>query len=354
VHRQRRDGRRARQPAGRGRRGAQPARPARGQRDGRARGAGPLIGLLLLLLAAGLLVAGAELFVENAAAAAARLRVSVLAVAVLLAGAEPEEMVTAVLAALADRPGLAVGDALGANVTMLTAALGLAALVRPLPVGARTRTYAVGSALAGLLAVLALLGGGVSRVEAALLVLAYAGLVGAVWRYERHPPAIGELAEIAESEEGEGDEGAVRRSARAPALVVVGLVLMTAGGALAVDGATRLVGLLDTTDTAVGLTVLALATTAEMFAIVLTAARHRVQEVAVAAVVGSAAYNATATLGAAGLARPLPVADALPAALAAAALPVVLLVLARHGRLARTAGAVLLASYLAFVALVLG
>jgi cation:H+ antiporter len=92
-----------------------------------------LTAVLLLLLAAGLLVGGAELFVENAAAAAARLGVTVLAIGVLLAGAEPEELLTAILAAAQDRPGLAAGDAIGANVTMLTAALGLAAVVRPLP-----------------------------------------------------------------------------------------------------------------------------------------------------------------------------------------------------------------------------
>ena len=68
--------------------------------------------------------------------------------AVLLAGAEPEELGTAVVAAARDRPGLAAGDALGANLTMLPAALGLAALARPLPVGRRTRQYAVASAVA--------------------------------------------------------------------------------------------------------------------------------------------------------------------------------------------------------------
>ena len=39
------------------------------------------------------------------------MRLSVVAVAVLLAGAEPEELVTAVLASAQDRPGLAAGDA---------------------------------------------------------------------------------------------------------------------------------------------------------------------------------------------------------------------------------------------------
>ena len=314
-----------------------------------------MIAVLLLLASAGLLVAGAELFVDSAAAAASRLGVTVLAVAVLLAGAEPEELVTAVLASAADRPGLAVGDAVGANVTMLTVVLGLAALVRPLPVGRRTRTYAVGAAVAGLLAVLALLGG-IGSGEGALLLLAYAGLVAHVWRREQAPPVIGELAELAERDDegdGEGEDDSDRAPALSLLLVGVGLALMTAGGVLAVEGATRLVAALDRTDTAVGLTVLGLVTTAELFAIVLAAARRGVQEVAVAAVVGSAAYNATATLGAAALAGQLP-ATGLDAACLAAVLPLALVALSRTGRLGRPAGALLIATYLVFTFLVLG
>ena len=304
-----------------------------------------ILAVVLLVVAAGLLVAGAELFVENAAAAAFRLGVTLLATAVLLAGAEPEELLTAVLASAQDRPGLAVGDAVGANVTMLTGALGLAAVVRPLPIGARTRLYAGGSAGAGVLAVLALLGG-VTRLEGVLLLLAYVALVAAVWRRERTPPVIGELAEAQDADPS-------RRPAVALALVAVGLVVMTAGGALAVEGATRLVTAVDRSDTAVGLTVLGLATTAELFALVLAAARHGVEEVAVAAVVGSAAYNATATLGAAAVVAPLPQ-TALVAASVAAVLPLAVLALSRGGSLGRAAGGSLLVAYLVFVVATLG
>ena len=286
---------------------------------------------------------GADLFADHAAGAAGRLRLSVVAVAVLLAGAEPEELVTAVLASAQDRPGLAAGDALGANLTMLTAALGLAALARPLPVGRRTRQYAVASAVAGLLAVLVLVDGRVGRVEGGLLLLAYAAGVAAVWRRERTPPAIGELAEL-------DDDDAPSRWALP--LVAAGLLLMTAGGAAAVEGATRLVADLGRTDEAVGLVVLGLATTAELFALVLAAARAGVEEVAVAAVVGSAAYNATTTLGTAAVVAPLQVDGLLLPACAAAALPLAVVLLGRTGSLGRASGALLAAAYALFVALV--
>jgi cation:H+ antiporter len=312
--------------------------------------AGP-VGWLLLAGAAVLLVGGAELFVENAAGAARRLGVTVLAVGILLAGAEPEELLTAVIAALRDRPGLAVGDALGANVTMLTACLGLAALIRPLAVGHRVRQYALMSAVAAGLAVLALLDGRVSRVEGGLLVTAYVGLVALVWWREREPPALGELAEL-DDDHGEGD-AEQRRPAVALLLALVGIALMVAGGDLAVRGAERVVASLGRTDSAVGLTVLALATTAELFALVLSAARHDVPEVAVAGVVGSAAYNATATLGAAALARPLVADDVLAPALLGLVLPLVLLVVTRRGQLGRLAGTCLAVTYLVYLIAVL-
>ena len=316
------------------------------------------VGWLLLAGAAGLLVAGAELFVENAAGAARRLGVTVIAIGILLAGAEPEELLTAVIAALQDRPGLAAGDAVGANVTMLTACLGLAALVRPLQLGHRVRQYALLSAVAGVLAVLALLSGTVGRVEGALLVTGYVSLVGLVWWREKEPPTIGELAEIAEHADDEhagddDDRSGSRSPARSLVLVVVGIALMVVGGDLAVRGAVRVVESLGRTDSAIGLTLLALATTAELFALVLTAARHAVPEIAVAGVVGSAAYNATATLGAAALARPLVVEGVLAASVLAAVLPLAVLALAPRGRLGRPAGAALCTAYVVYVVVVL-
>jgi len=331
---------------------------------------------LLLAGAAVLLMVGAELFVENAAGAARRLGVTVVAVGVLLAGAEPEELLTAVIAALQDRPGLAAGDAIGANVTMLTACLGLAAVVRPLQLGHRVRQYAMLSAVAGGLAVLALLSGTVGRLEGGGLVAAYVGLVALVWWREKEPPALGELAEIAEifehrahgddhgdgdhgdGDHGDGDGGDDDRSARRTpaaslALAGPGIALMVGGGDLAVRGAVRIVESLGREDSAIGLTVLALATTAELFALVLTAARHAVPEIAVAGVVGSAAYNATATLGTAALARPLVVEGVLAASVVAAVLPLTVLALAPRGRLGRPAGAVLCAAYVVYVVLVL-
>src|SRR5260370_13348443 len=154
-----------------------------------------VVGLGLLAVSAVMLIAGAELFTETAAAAARGLRIAVVGAAFLLAGAEPEEMITAVIASGRHRPGLAAGDAIGANLTMLTLVLGLAALARPLPFSGRVRGYAIWSALAGGLAALAVAGSIIGRWQGGLLVAAYLAGVALLWLRGREPPVLWGVAQ---------------------------------------------------------------------------------------------------------------------------------------------------------------
>lgn len=307
------------------------------------------VGVVLVLLAAGLLWLGAELFVENSASTGSRLGVTGLAVGLLLAGAEPEELITAIIAAVRDQGGIAAGDAIGANVTMLTLVVGLAAFLRPLPIGGRVRQYLVGVAGLGVLAAL-LMPGGVSRVEGIGLVLAYVAAVALVWVRERKPPAIGELAEVGEEEEEE--EGASEPNTwQGLALLITGIGIMALGGWVAVLGAENLVTAFGVAESVVGLTIVALATTAELFALAVSAHRHDLSELAVAGVVGSAGYNATVTLGGAAVVRPIATPGIAGAAWLAAGLPLLVLALGgRHGQLNRLAAVTLILTYMIYVA----
>src|SRR5260370_27575501 len=149
-----------------------------------------VLGLGLLAVSAVMLITGAELFTESAGAAARGLGIAVFGAAFLLAGAEPEEMITAVIASGRHRPGLAAGDAVGANLTMLTLVLGLAAVARPLPFGGRVRGYALWSALAGGLAALAGARGSIGRWQGGLLLAPYLGGVALFVVREREAPRL--------------------------------------------------------------------------------------------------------------------------------------------------------------------
>ena len=134
-------------------------------------------------------------------------------------------------------------------------------------------------------------------------------------------------------------------------LLLAGLVLMVVGGRLAVAGAERIVGSLGMAESVVGLTFVALATTAELFALVWAAARRGVEELAIAGLLGSVIYNATATLGVAALVRPLAISGMVGPAVLAAVVPVVLAVWASvTGRLGRVTGVLLLGCYAVYLA----
>ncbi len=309
-----------------------------------------LLWVLPLLAGVALIVWGAETFAEHLSVASVRLGVSSFAMALLLAGAEPEEVATAVTASARDLPAIAFGDVIGANVAVCLVAVGVGAWVAPLPFGPRVRRYAVAGLPLGALAATVSWDGRVGRVEALVLVAAYVAFVATIWAIERRPPALGETAELAEA--AERPPGRVGREL---GLVLVGLAAMAVGASVLVEGVRRLSGI-ESTQTKLGLTVVGLATAFELVVLAWSAARRGMTEAVVAAVVGSYAYNATMTLGAGALARPLTIADAAslhPAWLAMLVALLAVLGASAGGRIGRRRAVGLLTLYPCFVALVL-
>ena len=163
----------------------------------------------------------------------------------------------------------------------------------------RSLEYGVASAVLGAVAWLLLLNGVLGRLEGGLLVLLYVAGVVWVWRREQDPAA--------DRRDGRArGEGRLARGPTAPTRPPAGpccwccsgVLGMVVGGFLAVRGAEGLVDVLGVGESVIGLTVLALATSAEMVALVWAARRRGLTEVVVAGTVGAVAYNATVTLGA--------------------------------------------------------
>ena len=308
-------------------------------------------GLLVAVIGVGLIVWGAEVFAEHLAGASVRLGVSSFAMALLLAGAEPEELATSVTASLRDVPAIAFGDVIGANVAICLVAIGVGACVAPLPFGARVRRYAFAGLPLGALATWMSWDGRVGRVEGAVLVAAYVAFVGAIWAVERQPPSLGETGELAEAIE----EPPTGRVGRELMMVLAGVVAMAAGALALVEGV-RAVSGVESTQTKLGLVVVGFATAFELVVLAWSSARRGISEAVVAAVIGSFAYNATMTLGAGALARPLRIVDAASLHVGWISMVVALgavLLLSAGGTITKRRGVGLLALYPLFVVAVL-
>jgi len=306
---------------------------------------------ITFLAGVGLIVWGAESFAEHLGAASVRLGVSSFALALLLAGAEPEELATSVAASLKGAPAVVFGDVIGANVTVCLVALGVGAIVAPLPFRRAVMRYALlGLPLGALCAALSW-NGRVERIEGAVLVLAYLAYVAIIWIAERRPPSLGEVKEIEEARE-KAAEGIPDRIGRDLILLLSGVLAMVVGATLLVEAIQRVAGA-EHLQARLSLTLVGFATGFELVVLAWSAARRGASEAVVAAVVGSFAYNVTMTLGAGALVRPLGIADAAalhwPWLAMIGALALVTAFAARGGELRWPAGIVLLALYPVFV-----
>lgn len=301
-----------------------------------------ILWLAVALGGVALIVWGAETFAEHLAAASVRLGASAFGLAVLLAGAEPEELATVVTASLRGTPGIALGDVIGANIVICLVALGIGAWLSPLPFGAEVRPYALAGLPLGTGAAVIAWDGQVTRLEGAVLVGAYIAFVAVLWVRERRPPSLGETDELAAAREHPPS-----RVGRELVLVVAGVAAMAAGAVALVDGIRQLSGI-EETQTRLGIAVVGFATAFELVVLAWSSARRGISEAVVAGVVGSFAYNVTMTLGAGALARPIRLLDAgvlhvgWLVMLGSLAVP---LLLSRRGLLRRPHGAALIALY---------
>jgi cation:H+ antiporter len=315
-----------------------------------------VIALGLLVAGCALLLRGADWFMDGAVDLARALGVSALVIGVLLAGLEPEEMLTAAVASARGAPALAVGNVIGTNVTIVTLALGLSALIFPVLIDRSVRRQALIATLVSVIPIVLLFLGTVTRLAGVLLLIIFAGYTFLLWRVDR--TAMQRLAE-SEIDEDDNDDGNSDREQYKhwhflwqPLLLTFGgLAAMVIGGPAVVEGALRLANLVNRGQGVVGATIVSLGTGAEMLALGVSAARRRQAEILVGGILGSFAYNLLVTLGLAAALHTIPVYPPM----STVALPIMvvvhllLLILIWYGKIPRLIGGVLIAVYSAYL-----
>lgn len=306
--------------------------------------------LIAMIAGTAAIVWGAERFAEHLADASKRLGVTAFALAILLAGAEPEELATVVTASARDVGGVAFGDVIGANAAIVTIALGVGAWIVTIPFGRSIQRYAAGGLITGILATTFMWDGSLARTEGAILVIAYVVFVAVIWLSERRPPSLGEAGELDQAADSEGRVGSDL------AWVLAGLVALTIGSIVLVEGVRQITDI-ESTQTRLGLTVVGFATAFELVVLAFSASRHGVTEAVIAGVIGSYAYNMTMSLGVGALVAPISISDAgllhAPLIVMLALLAVAIVLGVRRGRLDRRDAVVLFAGYPVFVLIAL-
>lgn len=262
---------------------------------------------LLFLLGLVLVVTGAELVVRAGGRLAAMLRISpmVIGLTVVTLGTTSPELAVGITAAAQGRGELAVGNIAGTNLLNLFFILGLSALIRPLPLQLLSIKLDLPVMVAAALALIVLSWDGLlSRMDGFLLLSGAAIYTAVLVRLSRR-----ESLRVRRQFSQEFGTGAMQRGDRAQpvrsaVLLLAGLAVTVAGADLLVTGAGDIARALGVSDAIIGLTIVAIGTSAPELATMLVSTYRNERDIAVGNLLGSSIYNILFILGATAVASP--------------------------------------------------
>jgi cation:H+ antiporter len=280
------------------------------------------------------------------------IRPMMIGLTVVSLGTSVPELAIGIDAAVSGSPGLAVGNIVGTNLVNILLILGLSAVLAPIALDRATLRFDLPAmTAAALLLYLLSIDGALTRPDGVILLLggvAYtAGLVQ-VSRRETADPDEGPAAIVA----GAADR---RRPLRHVLLLLVALVVVVIGAELLVEGAVSSARTLGVSDAIIGLTIVAVGTSAPELVTTVVSTLRGDRDLAIGNLIGSSIYNIGAVLGLTVVVAPhgVPVPDEVLAAdlgllvvVTAAAVPVFV----TGTRISRIEGGLFVASYIGYLA----
>ena len=311
-----------------------------------------LIPLVKILFGVVLLIGGAEWLVRGASSLAVRAGITPLVVGltVVAFGTSSPELVVGIQAAVTDRGAVALGTVVGSNICNIVLILGLAALVRPMATHREVLRLdlPIMILVTVVFTAVALLSPSLTRWHGAALltgIVVYSAFT--IHLARRH--AAGVEARVDTEHVPSGMPGW-----RMALFLAAGPLLLVTGSDLVLDGAVAGAERLGVSQAVVGLTVVAVGGSLPELATSLAAAMKGKADIAAGNVIGSNIFNILCILGAAALARPIPLrgGDTIGAVdLAMMNLAAIALfpMMSSGMRLGRVEGAAMLAVYVVYV-----
>jgi cation:H+ antiporter len=223
---------------------------------------------------------------------------------VVSVGTSMPELAVGITAAAEGRGALAVGNIAGTNIFNILFILGLSAALRPLPLHLQSIRLDVPVMIATALVLLAMAWDGLlTRTEGLLLVAGAVGYTTALVR-----SSLGEAPAVQREFAEEYGSGMPRPGAALPAnrlgralwngsLLLVGMAVTVLGAELLVSSAASIARAYGVSDAFIGLTIVAIGTSAPELATTLVATVKDDRDVAIGNLIGSSIYNVLVILG---------------------------------------------------------
>jgi len=207
------------------------------------------VAVALVLVGFVLLIWSADVLVDNASELASKLGVSTFLIGIIIVGfgtSAPELFVSA-MAALENRGNLALGNALGSNITNIGLVLGIAALVRAMPVNRNTASKDIPVILvAGLVALVLLLDGRLGHIDGFILLVILVGYL----LYSAKTSGTDEAL----------DTSSDKSTAMSATWTIISIVILMVSSRILVLGASTIAEYFSVSELVIGLTVVAIGT----------------------------------------------------------------------------------------------
>jgi cation:H+ antiporter len=300
--------------------------------------------ILAIVVGLAILLWSADRFVEGSAATARHYGMPSLLIGMIVVGFGTSAQ---------GNSGIALGNAYGSNIANIALILGLTAMISPIAVHSQVlrKELPILTAIT-ILAFFQIHDGELTRSDAWILLAVFAILcTWTIWQgFKGQRDALGREME-------QELKARAMPLGRAFFWMILGLVTLLVSSRILVWGAVEMARLLGISDLVVGLTVVAVGTSLPELASSIMAIRKNEHDIALGNIVGSNLFNTLAVAGIAGAIRPMSVAtDVITRDMTAmGALTLSLFVFGYGfrgpGRINRIEGAVLFASYVAYVGL---
>lgn len=306
-----------------------------------------MLQVLLLILGFGMLIKGADWFVDGAAGMARRWGIPQLVVGLTIVamGTSAPEAAVSISAALKGNAGITVGNIVGSNILNILIILGVSALITTLAVARSTVRNEIPymMAITVLFMVLGLTGNRIELWEGIILWVAFLAYLGYLFLMAKRDRENG-------AEDGQEDEKASASVWKLLLLTLIGLALIIVGSNVTVDAASAIAEAAGMSDRFIGLTIVALGTSLPELFTSVSAARKGNADIAIGNIVGSNIFNILFIVGTTALITPVIyesrfIVDTLVAL--GAGLLLWLFVLPRK-QLGRAAGVTMLAAYVGY------
>ena len=255
---------------------------------------------MAIIIGFGLLVWGAERFVHGAAAIAKNFGVSplIIGLTVVGIGTSAPEILISIVAASQGNPALAVGNALGSNITNIALVLGITAIVVPLTVKSETlrREYPI-MFIVMLVSLALVLDNHLGRLDGSILItglfIMLYWMITQAKKQKRDPMEKEFEQEIPDIS-----------TQKALLWFAVGLILLIISSRGLVWGSVNIAKAAGISDLVIGLTIVAIGTSLPELAASIMSALKKEPDIAIGNIIGSNMFNLLVVFGIPGLISP--------------------------------------------------